>query len=42
MRFIGGLLIAVLGVAIIVSAASLAKMFGRRERAERHLGGTMQ
>ena len=42
MRIIGGLLIAGLGIAIIFYAASLAKMFGRRERAERHLGGTMQ
>ncbi|MBP6911506.1 hypothetical protein KBC03_08120 [Patescibacteria group bacterium] len=42
MRFIGGLLIAGVGIAIIVYAASLSKTLGRREWAERHLGGTMQ
>lgn|GEM_PF-4641720 len=42
MRIIGGLLLAGIGIAIIVGAASLAKMLGRREWAERHLGGTMQ
>lgn len=41
MRIIGGLLIVGLGIAIIAFAANLAKTFGRRDWAERYLGGTM-
>ncbi len=42
MRIIGGLVLAGIGIAIIVFSASLTKTLGRRERAERHLWGTMQ